>query len=258
MSDRHIVAFGGGGFSDGRGVTPLDRYALSLIGRPRPRVCFVPTASGDAAPYIERFYAAFTRLECEPSHLSLFQPPYPSLPGYLASKDLIYVGAEARPTCWPCGGCMVSTVLCEARGRAASCSAGSPQGRCAGSRAGSPIPSGSFERSQMDSVFFPEAIVHTTTRRNGDPCSIERSPTATSPADMERTTASVFISSRRSSSRQWPNGTPLLRTGSKRGMDRSGSHESNPDSSKQTMPDQSRVTTSEPRRAALWPAHEFG
>jgi dipeptidase E len=92
MSERHIVAFGGGGFSDGRGVTPLDRYALSLTRRPRPRVCFVPTASGDAAPYIERFYAAFTRIECEPSHLSLFQPPYPSLPGDLASKDLIYVG----------------------------------------------------------------------------------------------------------------------------------------------------------------------
>jgi dipeptidase E len=92
VSDRHIVAFGGGGFSDGRGVTPLDRYALSLIGRPRPRVCFVPTASGDAAAYIERFYAAFTRVECEPSHLSLFQPPYSSLPGDLASKDLIYVG----------------------------------------------------------------------------------------------------------------------------------------------------------------------
>lgn len=92
MADRHIVAFGGGGFSDAREVTPLDRYALSLAGSRRPRVCFVPTASGDATPYIERFYAAFTRLECEPSHLSLFQPPYPSLPADLASKDVVYVG----------------------------------------------------------------------------------------------------------------------------------------------------------------------
>ena len=52
MIDRHIVAFGGGGFSDRGEVTPLDRFALSLTRSPRPRVCFVPTASGDATPYI--------------------------------------------------------------------------------------------------------------------------------------------------------------------------------------------------------------
>jgi dipeptidase E len=92
MTDRHIVALGGGGFSDARDATPLDRFVLSLSERPRPRVCFVPTASGDAASYIERFYAAFTPLECEPSHLSLFQPPHPSLPDDLASKDVVYVG----------------------------------------------------------------------------------------------------------------------------------------------------------------------
>ena len=92
MTDRHIVALGGGGFSDARDATPLDRYVLSLSERPRPRVCFVPTASGDAAAYIERFYSAFTPLECEPSHLSLFQSPHPSLPEDLASKDVVYVG----------------------------------------------------------------------------------------------------------------------------------------------------------------------
>ena len=164
MSDRHIVAFGGGGFSDGRGVTPLDRYALSLIGRPRPRVCFVPTASGDAAPYIERFYAAFTRLECEPSHLSLFQPPYPSLPGYLASKDLIYVGAEHG----------------QHVGRVAAawfrpCSAKRVGGRrraLRGLRRVDVLVRGrdhrflrGFERSQMDSVFFPKQLF--TLRRGG-------------------------------------------------------------------------------------------
>ena len=55
-------------------------------------MCFVPTASGDAAPYIERFYAAFTRVECEPWHLSLFQPPHPALPDDLVGTDLVYVG----------------------------------------------------------------------------------------------------------------------------------------------------------------------
>ncbi len=93
MVERHVVALGGGGFSDWAGaVTPLDRFILSLARREDPRVCFVPTASGDAALYVERFYAAFSQIRCRPSHLSLFGPPYPSLPDKLLEQDVIYVG----------------------------------------------------------------------------------------------------------------------------------------------------------------------
>ncbi|MGZ4136005.1 MAG: Type 1 glutamine amidotransferase-like domain-containing protein [Actinomycetota bacterium] len=93
MAERHVVALGGGGFSDWTGaVTPLDRFILSLARREDPRVCFVPTASGDAALYVERFYAAFSQIPCRPSHLSLFGPPYPSLPDKLLEQDVIYVG----------------------------------------------------------------------------------------------------------------------------------------------------------------------
>ena len=42
-------------------------------GGERPRVCFVPTASGDADHYIVRFYRAFSAAICEPSHVSLFR-----------------------------------------------------------------------------------------------------------------------------------------------------------------------------------------
>jgi dipeptidase E len=48
---RQIVAFGGGGFSMESGNPLLDDYVLGLAcaaGRDRPRVCFLPTASGDA------------------------------------------------------------------------------------------------------------------------------------------------------------------------------------------------------------------
>jgi dipeptidase E len=45
---RQIVAFGGGGFSMERGNTLLDDYVLGLAGAERPKVCFLPTASGDA------------------------------------------------------------------------------------------------------------------------------------------------------------------------------------------------------------------
>ena len=91
--ERHIVALGGGGFSETFGdVTPLDRFILSLTDAERPRVCFVGTASGDAATYVERFYASFTRIDCRPSHLPLFGPPYPDLPDALLEQDVIYVG----------------------------------------------------------------------------------------------------------------------------------------------------------------------
>ena len=52
---RQIVAFGGGGFSMEAGNPLLDDYVLGLAaaaGRDRPKVCFLPTASGDATVLI--------------------------------------------------------------------------------------------------------------------------------------------------------------------------------------------------------------
>jgi peptidase E len=89
-----IVAFGGGGFSMEWGNTLMDDHVLALTGVERPRVCFLPTASGDADHYVVRFYRAFSATRCEPSHLSLFRretgvgDPYT----HLLSQDLVYVG----------------------------------------------------------------------------------------------------------------------------------------------------------------------
>ena len=72
----------------------LDDYVLGLTGAERPRVCFLPSASGDADHYIVRFYRAFSADRCEASHISLFrreQGPE-DLRGHLLSQDLIYVG----------------------------------------------------------------------------------------------------------------------------------------------------------------------
>ena len=46
----------------------LDDYVLRLTGVERPRVCFVPTASGDADHYVVRFYRTFAglRLRAQP------------------------------------------------------------------------------------------------------------------------------------------------------------------------------------------------
>jgi peptidase E len=91
---RQIVAFGGGGFSMESGNPLLDDYVLGLTAAERPRVCFLPSASGDADHYIVRFYRAFPADRCEASHISLFrreQGPE-DLREHLLSQDLIYVG----------------------------------------------------------------------------------------------------------------------------------------------------------------------
>jgi peptidase E len=89
-----IVAFGGGGFSMEWGNTLLDDHMLELTGVAHPRVCFLPTASGDADHYVVRFYRAFSACRCEPSHISLFrrETGVGDPRAHLLAQDLIYVG----------------------------------------------------------------------------------------------------------------------------------------------------------------------
>ena len=93
-----IVAFGGGGFSMESQNTLLDDHVLSLTRAERPKVCFIPTASGDADHYVVRFYRAFSPAVCEPSHVSLFRRDRGAgsvegdLEAHLLAQDLIYVG----------------------------------------------------------------------------------------------------------------------------------------------------------------------
>jgi dipeptidase E len=93
MSARlpQIIAMGGGGFSMEPENPALDRYILAQTGATRPRVAFLPTATGDAPLYIVNFYTAFSRFECHPSHLTLFGRT-PDLNEYLLNQDVIYVG----------------------------------------------------------------------------------------------------------------------------------------------------------------------
>jgi dipeptidase E len=92
-----ILALGGGGFSMEKDGSALDDYALSLTGRRRPKVCFLPTASGDADHYVVRFYRRFAT-SCEASHISLFRRDQGTggveddLGAHLLRQDLIYVG----------------------------------------------------------------------------------------------------------------------------------------------------------------------
>ncbi len=91
-TSRQIVAMGGGGFSTEPDNLLLDEYILSLAAKKSPQVCFVPTASGDSPRYTVKFYGAFNKLPCTPSHLSLFDPPTADLKSFILEKDIIYVG----------------------------------------------------------------------------------------------------------------------------------------------------------------------
>lgn len=95
-----VIALGGGGFAMSEGRSALDVAILARSGRPRPRVCFVPTASADSATYLVRFYRAFAALDCVASDLCLHgaagMPRRPAasadLAGFVADQDVIYVG----------------------------------------------------------------------------------------------------------------------------------------------------------------------
>jgi len=89
---QHIIAMGGGGFSMEPDNLALDRYVIEQTAKSHPRVCFLSQASGEARDYIINFYNAFNKLDCQASHLSLFQPHTADIEDFLLSQDVIYVG----------------------------------------------------------------------------------------------------------------------------------------------------------------------
>ncbi|WP_312754549.1 Type 1 glutamine amidotransferase-like domain-containing protein [Rummeliibacillus suwonensis] len=89
---KQIIALGGGGFSMEPENPLLDLYILSQSPNKTPKICFIPTASGDAENYIQEFYHFFRKQNCISSHLSLINPPSRDLEAFLLEKDIIYVG----------------------------------------------------------------------------------------------------------------------------------------------------------------------
>lgn len=93
-----IIAIGGGGFLMEPENPLLDQYCLDSTGKTVPKVCFIPTASGDSEDFLSRFYTAFARYSCKPSHLAFFRRPRSgSIPltdieQHLLNQDLVYVG----------------------------------------------------------------------------------------------------------------------------------------------------------------------
>jgi len=97
MPDRHILATSGGTRLTGRAnqwqFASLLRYALTLSGKDRPRLCFLATGTGDSDASLASFYGAAAGEGVEPCHLQLFpMPNVDDIASYVCSMDVIWVG----------------------------------------------------------------------------------------------------------------------------------------------------------------------
>tara|TARA_Y100000768_G_C23978165_1_gene684204 strand:- start:1263 stop:1964 length:702 start_codon:yes stop_codon:yes gene_type:complete len=88
---RQIIAIGGGGF--GREISDLkiEKYILDQSSKSNPSICFIPTATGDDAVYIENFYKTFDSLDCNTSHIDFFKRTI-NLGHHIEKQDIIFVG----------------------------------------------------------------------------------------------------------------------------------------------------------------------
>ena len=89
--NKHIVAIGGGGFGRNISSCLIEKYILSLSKKECPRICFLPTATGDNDSYIVRFYSVFNRLNCKPTHIELFKRTI-DLNDHIMNQDVVFVG----------------------------------------------------------------------------------------------------------------------------------------------------------------------
>ena len=91
---KQIITLGGGGFSDDPGNPMLDLYILAQSGKPKPKICFLPTASNDADDYVEKFYNAYSKLPAVPAHLCLTKgiTHAGKLESFIFSHDIIFAG----------------------------------------------------------------------------------------------------------------------------------------------------------------------
>ena len=91
MHIKNIVAIGGGGFGRSLGSLAIEKYIISLVKKKNPKICFIPTASGDNDLYKLNFYRAFSELKCITSHIDFFSRTE-DLEEKVSTQDIIYVG----------------------------------------------------------------------------------------------------------------------------------------------------------------------
>ena len=89
--ERNIIAIGGGGFLAEPRNLALEKYILDQTHNDRPNVLMIPTARGDDAEYVAKFYAACAELGARVQHLPFFHRT-PDLRSLVLSQDAVFVG----------------------------------------------------------------------------------------------------------------------------------------------------------------------
>lgn len=100
---KQILAFGDGMLDNKHPHNDL--YILAQTNKKLPKVCFLPTASGDNPGYTKYFMQLFNGYPCIPSYLSFFQPHTADIEDFIMSQDCIIVGGGQSKTMmgvWKC------------------------------------------------------------------------------------------------------------------------------------------------------------
>ena len=88
---RQVIAIGGGGFGRTQESYLIEQYILAQAGKKNPNICFIPTATGDLDSYIVNYYSVFSKLQCNPTHISFFKRTI-DLENHIKNQDIIFVG----------------------------------------------------------------------------------------------------------------------------------------------------------------------
>lgn len=92
MPDKQIIAIGGRVGQPDDGDTRMERFILESTGKRAPSVCYVPTASGDNAEFINYMQSRYTGLGVKVDVLRFFDRTPANLPEYMSTFDIIQVG----------------------------------------------------------------------------------------------------------------------------------------------------------------------
>jgi dipeptidase E len=97
MIQRHLFAIGDNGFRKDPTNPHLIRYLLKTAGKECPKICVIPTASGDQQAYVDDFRATFGKEKCEITVLSLFRGEIENWKTMILEQDLVYItGGNTR------------------------------------------------------------------------------------------------------------------------------------------------------------------
>lgn len=87
-----IIPIGGGEIS-AQSTLKIDKYIVGLSNKEKPKVLFIPTASGDMQSYIDRFTNYYQSLGCEVDTLLLSITSNDNLiRSKIFTSDIIYIG----------------------------------------------------------------------------------------------------------------------------------------------------------------------